>query len=78
MTAWLRRQADQGTRVIGICAGALVVGQAGLLDGRRFASHWYYISKVRERHPSATHVPHQRYVVDRGIATPGVVAACAH
>lgn len=69
VTAWLRRQAGQGARVIGICSGALVVGQAGLLDGRRFASHWYYVGKLIERHPSATYVPHQRYVVDRDVAT---------
>lgn len=40
--AWLRRQAEQGARIIGVCAGGLVVGRAGLLDGRHFASHWYY------------------------------------
>lgn len=67
--AWLQRQADQGARVIGICAGALVLGRAGLLDGRRFTSHWYYRDTVLERHPGATFVPHQRYVIDRGVAT---------
>jgi putative intracellular protease/amidase len=67
--AWLQRQADQGARIIGICAGGLVLGRAGLLDGRRFASHWYYRSTLLERHPGATYVPHQRYVIDRGVAT---------
>ena len=52
-----------------MCNGTLVLGRAGLLDGRRFAGHWYSRNTLRERHPSATHVPHQRYVVDRGIAT---------
>ena len=69
VTTWLRQQADQGAQVIGICVGGLVVGRAGLLDGRRFASHWYYRSKLLKRHPSATYVPHQRYVIDRGVAT---------
>ena len=55
--------------MIGVCSGALVVGRAGLLDGRRFAGHWYYRSTLLERHPGATYVPHQRYVVDRGVAT---------
>jgi transcriptional regulator GlxA family with amidase domain len=69
ITAWLRRQADQGARIIGVCAGGLVVGQAGLLDGRRFAAHWYYRDTLRERHPTGTYVPHQRYVIDRDVAT---------
>ncbi|WP_280154700.1 DJ-1/PfpI family protein [Piscinibacter sp. XHJ-5] len=69
VTAWLRRQAQRGARVIGVCVGGLVVGRAGLLDGRRFASHWYYRGKLLDRHPSGTYVPHQRYVVDRDVAT---------
>lgn len=67
--AWLRQQADQGARVIGVCAGALVVGRAGLLDGRRFTTHWYYRGTILGRHPGAVYVPHQRYVMDRGVAT---------
>lgn len=69
VTAWLRQQAARGARIIGVCAGALVVGDAGLLEGRRFATHWYYRKDVLERHPGAVYVPHQRYVVDRDVAT---------
>ncbi|KWT94045.1 MULTISPECIES: DJ-1/PfpI family protein [unclassified Variovorax] len=69
VTAWLQRQALQGARVIGVCSGARVVGRAGLLDGRRFAGHWYDRSTLLRRHPGATYVPNRRYVVDRGVAT---------
>jgi putative intracellular protease/amidase len=69
VTAWLKRQADRGARIIGICAGALVVGRAGLLDGRHFTTHWYYRGAAMERHPTALYVPHQRYVLDRDVAT---------
>lgn len=69
VATWLKRQAAQGARVIGVCSGALVVGRAGLLDGRRFAGHWYDRGTLQKRHPGATYVPHQRYVVDRGVAT---------
>jgi putative intracellular protease/amidase len=69
IAAWLRQQADKGARIVGLCVGVLELGRAGLLDGRRFASHWYYRDTIARRHPGATYVPHQRYVVDRGIAT---------
>ena len=69
ITAWLRKQAGLGARIVGVCNGTLVVGRSGLLDGRQVAGHWYSRKQVHERHPSATHVPHQRYVADRGIAT---------
>jgi len=69
VAAWLKRQAARGARVVGVCSGALVVGRAGLLDGRRFAGHWYDRGTLQKRHPGATYVPHQRYVMDRGVAT---------
>jgi putative intracellular protease/amidase len=69
VTGWLRRQAERGAKVIAVCAGGVVVGQARLLNGRRFAAHWYYRDKLIDRHPSATYVPHERYLIDRGVAT---------
>ena len=49
--------------------GSLVLGRAGLFNGCRFASHWYYRKTLLDRTPGVTYVPHQRYVIDRGIAT---------
>lgn len=69
VTAWLKEQAARGAKVFGVCAGALVVASAGLLDGRRFTTHWYFRKDILEGHPGATYVPHQRYVADRGVAT---------
>lgn len=67
--SWLQGQAKKGARIVGVCAGGLVLGRAGLLDGRRFVTHWYFRKAILERHPGATYVPHQRYVVDHGVAT---------
>jgi putative intracellular protease/amidase len=66
---WLKQQADRGARIVGVCAGALVVGRAGLLDGRRFTTHWYFRGTLLKRHPRAVYVPHQRYVIDGPVAT---------
>ena len=75
ITAWLKQQADRGAHIIGVCAGALVVGRAGLLDGRRCTTHWYFRSTLFKRHPSAVYVPHQRYVIDGSVATTTGVTA---
>jgi putative intracellular protease/amidase len=69
VTGWLKQQADKGARIIGVCVGAMVVANAGLLDGRRFVTHWYTREKLVEQHPTAVYVPHQRYLVDRDVAT---------
>lgn len=73
---WLKKQSDQGARIISVCAGAVVLGNAGLLDHRRFTTHWYYLDELRENHPTAVYVPHQRYVIDDNIAsTTGISAS---
>lgn len=74
--SWLKKQSNHGARIISVCAGAVVLGEAGLLDHRRFTTHWYYLDQVRESHPTAVYVPHQRYVIDHNIAsTTGISAS---
>ncbi|MET0743261.1 MAG: DJ-1/PfpI family protein [Microvirga sp.] len=51
---WIKSQAAKGAMVIGVCAGAKVVGEAGLLDGTRATTHWYHLDEVRRK-------PHDPY-----------------
>lgn len=69
VTVWLRKQAEGGAIIIAICAGAKVVASAGLLDGGRATTHWYYLGELLKRHPSIRYVADRRIVLDRGIAT---------
>lgn len=69
VTSWLAQQAGRGARIVGVCAGALVVASTGILDGRKATTHWYFRKMLFERHPAAIYVPDRRYVVDRGVAT---------
>lgn len=66
---WIRSQAAKGAIVIGVCAGAKVVGASGLLDGKRATTHWYSLSELRQKHPTIRYVADRRFVVDQGIAT---------
>jgi transcriptional regulator GlxA family with amidase domain len=67
--AWIKSQAAKGATVIGVCAGAKVVAAAGLLDGKRATTHWYFVGELRRMAPTAVYVPDRRIVVDRGVAT---------
>ena len=40
LLAWLRRQAAGAHSVFSVCTGALLLGAAGLLKGRRATTHW--------------------------------------
>ncbi|MDW6024744.1 DJ-1/PfpI family protein [Mesorhizobium sp. BAC0120] len=66
---WLKRQAGKGAIVIGVCAGAKVVAAAGLLDGKRATTHWYYVKELLAWHPSIIYVANRRIVADRGVVT---------
>jgi putative intracellular protease/amidase len=66
---WINSQAGKGAVIIGVCAGAKVVGNTGLLDGKRATTHWYYLKELRDKHPAIHYVRDRRLVVDQGVAT---------
>lgn len=72
---WIRSQAAKGATIVGVCAGAKVVGAAGLLDGKRATTHWYFVRELRRKHPTAVYVPDRRMVVDGNVATTTGVTA---
>lgn len=51
LTEALRRASRAGARVMSLCTGAFALAAAGLLDGRRAATHWLYADVLRRRHP---------------------------
>ncbi|MBV9812768.1 MAG: DJ-1/PfpI family protein [Acetobacteraceae bacterium] len=50
--AWLRRRAGQARRVASVCTGALLLAAAGVLDGRRAATHWSFCAELTRRFPA--------------------------
>ncbi|MEW6106554.1 MAG: DJ-1/PfpI family protein [Bacillota bacterium] len=64
----LRWLADRGQRVetlTSVCTGAMLLGQAGLLDGRHATTHWRSLDWMRESFPSVR-VEDQLHVVEDG------------
>jgi len=46
--SWLR-SVDEGTKwTTSVCTGSLVLGAAGLLEGKRATSHWLFLEKLRD------------------------------
>lgn len=66
---WIKAQAGKGAMVIGVCAGAKVVANTGLLDNKRATTHWYYLKELRKKHPAIRYVADRRIVVDGRVAT---------
>jgi putative intracellular protease/amidase len=72
---WLRAQSKKGAIVVGVCAGATIVANAGLLDGKRATTHWYYLKDMLEKHPSIQYVRDRRFVVHEGVMTTTGISA---
>jgi len=49
--AALRQAHARGCRILSLCTGAFVLAQAGLLDGRRAATHWTECDELARRFP---------------------------
>jgi len=48
---WLRRHAGEARRMSSVCTGAFVLAAAGLLDGKRAATHWLTYDLLRDAYP---------------------------
>jgi AraC family transcriptional activator FtrA len=69
----VRRAHAGGARMISYCGGAFVLGQAGVLDGRRATTHWLFAEEFRRRFPSVRLEEQHLYVRDREVFTSGGV-----
>lgn len=61
----LRTTARESRRVAGLCTGAFLLGQMGLLDGRRATTHWSYARQMREQFPNVR-VEDDRIFINEG------------
>ncbi|MFI9361173.1 GlxA family transcriptional regulator [Kitasatospora sp. NPDC053057] len=61
----VRRAHARGARLISFCTGAFTLAEAGVLDGRRVATHWQWAEAFRARFPSV-HLESDVLFVDDG------------
>src|SRR3954451_14683492 len=69
---WLRRLDKRSTWTTSVCTGSLVLGAAGLLEGRRATGHWLYLEKLRDYGAEPVR---ERYVEDGKLLTAAGVSA---
>lgn len=49
---WLRNASGQARRTASVCSGTFLLALAGLLEGRRAATHWAMCELLKQRFPS--------------------------
>lgn len=73
--AWLRRAVTPAQRLACVCSGALLAGQAGLLDGRRCTTHHSLTGTLRALAPRAQVLEDRVFVCDGRVSTSAGVTA---
>jgi transcriptional regulator GlxA family with amidase domain len=72
---WIRFKARTAECVFSVCTGALVLGQAGLLDGLTVTTHHRALDLLREVAPKATVDPAVRFCDNGKILTSAGISA---
>jgi transcriptional regulator GlxA family with amidase domain len=75
LVEWVRERATLARRVASVCTGALLLAAAGVLDGRRAATHWEYCAKLAKRFPAVRVEPDPIFVCDGRVWTSAGVTA---
>lgn len=75
LLAWLRQIAKHSRRYGSVCSGAFLLGQAGLLNGRRATTHWAVADALASRYPEALIEPDAICLFDGKLRTAAGVTA---
>ncbi len=65
MLDWLRARATEVEILTSVCTGSMLLGFAGLLEGRKATTHWKSLDWMRESFPGVT-VSYDEHVVEDG------------
>lgn len=78
----LRVAHRRGARIVGLCLGAFVLAEAGLLDGRTASTHWVWANDFTRKYPKVRLDPKALFFDDGDILTSAGTAAaidcCLH
>lgn len=65
----LRGAYAAGTTIASLCSGAVVLAEAGILDGRHAVTHWRLIERLAHDHPEVAVEPDVLFVEDGNVWT---------
>ena len=75
LVAQIGRLAAGARRVVSVCTGTFALAAAGLLDGRRAATHWRHAAALAQLFPAVVVDPEALFVRDGPIFTSAGIAA---
>ena len=75
LLTWMAERGRQVETLASVCTGAMLLGRAGLLEGRHATTHWGSLNWMRETFPNVTVEEKLRFVEDGHVITSAGVSA---
>ena len=75
LIAWIAERGQQVTTLTSVCTGSLLLGKAGLLDGKRATTHWRVLEDMRGLFPAVRVIQDQHVVEEGDIITSAGISA---
>ena len=72
---YLRQVAKGAKWVCSVCEGALLLARAGLLDGHKATTHWYFVACLQQFKEIEVDTHHERFVVSGNRLTGGGISS---
>lgn len=76
LIAYVRNAPEKCRRVASICTGARVLAEAGLLDGRRATTHWFYGKNLQALFPKVKVDDDRMFIRDESVWTSAGMTGC--
>ena len=73
--AFIRKSFAAGTPVASVCVGAFLLGEAGLLNGRKATTAWLFAPALARRYPALNMDAASVLLEDAGVTTTGAVSS---
>lgn len=72
---WMSDRHAEGATVCSVCAGAFVLAETGLINGRRVTTHWAFSDELAARYPKIDLADEHMVIDDGDIMTAGGILA---
>lgn len=72
---WISDRSAQVEILTSVCTGSLLLGKAGLLDGKRATTHWRSLDRMQELFPKTTVERQLHFVEDGSLFTSAGISA---
>jgi transcriptional regulator GlxA family with amidase domain len=72
---WLRDRASRAETLTAVCTGSMLLGSAGLLEGRSATTHWRFLDAMRDAFPGVSVMYDKHFVRDADLHTSAGISA---